>query len=103
LGGDQVAAKNVVVLEVVHDLSFVDPKYGAIPKARLVNNEGIAHVFSDGYYLLGSWSKGESEDPIILTTASGEVLKLAIGNTWVEMMDVPKSVLKISLTEPATE
>jgi hypothetical protein len=103
LGGDQVAAKNVVVLEVVHDLSFVDPKYGAIPKARLVNNEGIAHVFSDGYYLLGSWSKGESEDPIILTTASGEVLKLAIGNTWVEMMDVPKSVLKISLTEPPTE
>jgi len=45
LGGDQVAAKNVVVLEVVHDLSFVDPKYGAIPKAKLVNNEGIAYVF----------------------------------------------------------
>ena len=36
-------------------------------------------MFSDGYYLKGSWSKGESEDPIILTTESGEVLKLAIG------------------------
>ena len=103
VGGDQVAAKNVVVMEVVHDLSFVDPKYGAIPKAKLVNNEGIAHVFSDGYYLKGSWSKGESEDPIILTTESGEVLKLAIGNTWVEMMDVPKSVLNVSLTEAPTE
>jgi len=102
-GGDQVAAKNVVVLEVVHDQSFVDPKYGVIPKAKLVNNEGIAHVFSDGYYLKGTWSKGDSEAPIILTTASGEVLKLAIGNTWVEMMDVPKSVLKISLTEAPTE
>ena len=98
-----MAAKNVVVMELVHDLSFVDPKYGAIPKAKLINNEGIAHVFSDGYYLKGSWSKGESEDPIILTTESGEVLKLAIGNTWVEMMDVPKSVLNVSLTEAPTE
>ena len=102
-GGDQVAAKNIVVIEVVHDLSFVDPKYGAIPKAKLINNEGIAHVFSDGYYLKGSWSKGESGDPIILTTESGEVLKLAIGSTWVEMMDIPKSVLSISLTEAPTE
>ena len=98
-----MAAKNIVVMEVVHDLSFVDPKYGAIPKAKLINNEGIAHVFSDGYYLKGSWSKGESGDPIILTTESGEVLKLAIGNTWVEMMDIPKSVLSISLTEAPTE
>lgn len=102
-GGDQVAAKNVVVMEVVHDLSFIDPKYGAIPKAKLVNNEGIAHVFSDGYYLKGTWSKGGSEDPIILTTETGEVLKLAIGNTWVEMMDIPKSVLTVLLPEAATE
>ena len=102
-GGDQLAAKNVVVMEVVHDLSFVDPTYGAIPEARLENNEGIAHVFSDGYYLKGAWSKGGIEDPVILTTDAGEFLKLAVGNTWVEMMDIPKSVLDISLTAPATE
>jgi len=102
-GGDQVAAKNVVVMEVVHDLSFIDPKYGAIPKAKLINNEGIAHVFSDGYYLKGTWSKGSSEESIILTTEAGEVLKLAVGNTWVEMMDVPKSVLTVLLPEAATE
>ena len=100
-GGDQVVAKNVVVLEVVHDLSFVDPKYGAIPKAKLENNEGIAHVFSDGYYIQASWSKGESAEGIRLFTESGEELKLAIGNTWVEMMDVPKSVLTIDQVEPS--
>ncbi len=102
-GGDQVAAKNVVVLEVVHDLSFIDPKYGAIPKAKLENNEGIAHVFSDGYYLQGTWFKGSSEDPIKLATSTGEELKLAIGNTWVEMMDVPRSKLTVNFPEVETE
>ena len=97
--GAQVVAKNVVVMEVVHDLSFVDPKYGAIPKAKLINNEGIAHIFSDGHYIQGSWSKGDSQDGIKLFTEAGEPLKLAIGNTWVEMMDIPKSVLTISEPE----
>jgi len=103
VGGDQVAAKNVVVMEVVHDLSFVDPKYGAIPKAKLENNEGIAHVFSDGYYIQGTWSKGSSEEPIKLSTQTGEELKLAVGNTWVEMMDIPKSVLTVESPEVETE
>jgi len=98
-GGDQVTAKNVVVLEVVHDLSFVDPKYGAIPKAKLENNEGIAHIFSDGYYIQGAWSKGAIDEGIKLLTESGESLKLAIGNTWIELMDIPKSTLTINQPE----
>ena len=103
-GGERVVAKNVVVMEVVHDLSFVDPKYGAIPKAMLTNNEGIAHIFSDGYYIQGSWAKGESEAPIKLFDAQGQPLKLAIGNTWVEMMDVARSSLTITEPEvPETE
>lgn len=102
LDGQQVAAKNVVVMEVVHDLSFVDPKYGAIPKAKLENNSGIAHVFSDGYYIQAQWSKGASAEGIKLTTESGEELKLAVGNTWIEMMDVARSDLSISQPE-ATE
>ncbi|MDG2478902.1 MAG: DUF3048 C-terminal domain-containing protein, partial [Aquiluna sp.] len=63
----------------------------------------IAHIFSDGYYVKGSWSKGGIEDPIQLHTEAGQELKLAVGNTWVEMMDVPKSVLSISFPEAATE
>ena len=43
------------------------------------------------------------EDPIQLHTEAGQELKLAVGNTWVEMMDVPKSVLSISFPEAATE
>ena len=95
LDGEQVVAKNVVVMEVVHDLSFVDPKYGAIPKAKLENNEGIAHVFSDGHYIQAIWSKGESAEGIQLFTEAGEALTLAVGNTWVEMMDIPRSSMTI--------
>ncbi|MEY3624832.1 MAG: hypothetical protein RL696_213 [Actinomycetota bacterium] len=102
-GGDQVVAKNVVVMEVEHDLSFVDPKYGAIPKAKLIENQGVAHVFSDGFYLRGTWSKAGSDAPIKLSLESGEPLKLAIGNTWVEMMDLPKSKLKITEPEVVSE
>lgn len=99
--GDRVVAKNVVVMEVAHDLSFVDPKYGAIPKAKIVDNQGIAHVFSDGYYIQATWSKGASDEHITLTLDSGESVKLAVGNTWVEMMDLPKSTL--SITEATAE
>ena len=97
--GERVLAKNVVVMEVTHDLSFVDPKYGAIPKAKLVDNSGIAHIFSDGYYLKATGSKKAIDAPILLTLDSGESVKLAVGNTWVEMMDLPKS--KLTTTQPA--
>ena len=96
--GEQVVAKNVVVMEVSHDLSFVDPKYGAIPKAKLIDNSGVAHIFSDGYYIKATWSKKATDAPILLTLDSGESVKLAVGNTWVEMADLPKSTLTI--TEP---
>lgn len=99
VGGDRVVAKNVIVMEVVHDNSFVDPRYGAIPKAKLENNEGIAHVFSDGHYIQAGWSKGASSEGIKLFTESGEELKLAIGSTWIEMMDVPRSTLTIEQPE----
>lgn len=99
---EQLLSKNVVVLEVTHDLSFRDPKYGPIPKAELVNNTGVAHIFTDGYYLKAIWTKGAINSRIKLTTESGAEVKLAAGNTWFELMDQPRSKLKIVFPEPAT-
>lgn len=99
--GERVIAKNVVVMEVTHDLSFVDPKYGAIPKAEITNNSGVAHIFSEGYYLKATWTKGAIDEPILLKLESGESVMLAPGNTWIEMMDLPKS--KISISYPEAE
>jgi hypothetical protein len=102
-GGDQVIAKNVIVMEVEHDLSFIDPKYGAIPKAKINDNTGVAHIFSDGYYLKAIWTKAGNDQPIVYTLETGESVKLAIGNTWIEMMDLPKAKLTITKPEVATE
>jgi len=99
---EQILAKNVVVLEVTHDLSFRDPKYGPIPKAELVNNTGVAHIFSDGHYLKAVWSKGAINARIKLTTEAGAAILLAAGNTSFELMDQPRSKLSVVFPEPAT-
>ena len=99
-GGDRVVTKNVVVLELEHDNSFIDPRYGPIPKAKLENNTGVAHIFTDGYYLKATWKKAGSSAPILLFTEDGAPVKLAIGNTWVEMMDLPRSKLTVVAPEP---
>ena len=102
-GGAQVMAKNVIVMEVEHDLSFIDPKYGPIPKAKINDNTGVAHIFSDGYYLKAVWTKAGNDQPIRYSLTTGEPVKLAIGNTWVEMMDLPKSKLTIAKPPVSTE
>jgi hypothetical protein len=86
---------------VVSDNSFVDRRYGVIPSAKLINNTGVAHVFSDGHYIKGTWKKARSEDPILLFLESGEAIKLAPGNTWVEMMDSARS--KLTIVQPKPE
>lgn len=96
---ERVVAKNIIVLEHTSDLSFIDGRYGPIPKAQIVDNTGVAHIFSNGYYLKAIWTKGSITSPIRLTTETGEVVELAYGNTWIEMMDVPKS--KLTVIEPA--
>jgi hypothetical protein len=100
---EQLLAKNVVVLEVTHDLSFRDPKYGAIPKAELVDNSGVAHIFSEGFYLKAIWTKGSLSSRIVLTTEAGAEVKLAAGNTWFELMDQPRIRLIIVEPQPASE
>jgi hypothetical protein len=90
-------------MEVEHDNSFIDPRYGAIPKAKLENNSGVAHIFTDGYYLKATWSKAGSSAPILLSNEDGTPVKLAMGNTWVEMLDQGRSKMTIVMKpEPST-
>jgi hypothetical protein len=100
---ERVFAKNIVVIEHTSDLSFIDPRYGPIPKAEIVDNTGVAHIFSNGYYLKAVWTKGAMNQPFKLTTVDGQAVQLAIGNTWIEMMDVPRSKLTVVEPEPVEE
>ena len=81
---EQVRAKNVVVLEVQIDSSIRDARYGVIPKTIMIGS-GKAWVFVDGTYVEGTWTKASQTSPIELLDSTGAVIKLAPGNTWVEL------------------
>ena len=97
LDGKQLTAANVIVLRVAVDRSFRDPRYGFVPKT-LLEGTGKGQVFSDGKVLDVTWTKAKATDYPALTTASGEVVKLAPGNTWFEL--VPSDVGKVTVTYP---
>ena len=97
LDGKQLTAANVVVLRVSVDRSFKDPRYGFVPKT-LLEGAGKGQVFSDGKVIDVNWTKAKATDYPSLTTASGEVVKLAPGNTWFEL--VPSDVGKVTVDYP---
>ena len=96
LDGAQVAATNIVVLSVKIDRSYLDKKYGHIPKTIMVDT-GKAWIFTGGKYVEATWSKTSATSPISIVDSAGAPVLLAPGNTWVELMPVAPEG-KISIT-----
>lgn len=94
-----IRATNVVVLQTKTDNSFKDPKYGPIPRTVMVDS-GVAWVFSNGKRVKGTWTKSSQSAPIQLFDESGAPIKLAVGNTWIELMANPAKIT-IKSPEPA--
>jgi hypothetical protein len=83
--GSQIRATNIVVLNVGVDRSYLDGKYGNVPKTVMVG-KGTAVVMSGGKYVKALWSKADKTSRIILTDEAGAAILLAPGNTWVELL-----------------
>ena len=94
--GEIIRATNVVVLKTKTDNSFRDPKYGPIPRTVMIDS-GIAWVFSNGKRVKGTWTKSSQSAPIQLFDDTGAPIKLAVGNTWIELMGEPS---KITIESP---
>jgi hypothetical protein len=90
----QLTATNVLVLRVAVDRSFSDPRYGNVPKT-LLEGTGTGTVFSDGKSLDVTWTKTSASQYVILTDSKGNVIRLAPGNTWMEL--VPTDVGKVTI------
>jgi hypothetical protein len=88
---EQVSAKNVVVLEVIIDSGISDSRYGVIPRTIMISS-GRAWVFEDGRHVEGTWSKASQTAPIVLLDSTGAPIKLAPGNTWVELMPTTSKI-----------
>ncbi len=91
-----IRATNVVVIQTKTDNSFKDPKYGPIPRTVMIDS-GMAWVFSNGKRVKGTWTKASQTAPIQLFDAAGAPIKLAVGNTWIELMAEPS---KITIKSP---
>ena len=95
LSGEQVRATNVVVLDVKIDRSYLDHKYGNVPKTIMISS-GKAWVFTAGRMVEVQWQKTSATGRIILTDATGAAITLAPGNTWVELKPAsPEGAIKV--------
>jgi hypothetical protein len=102
LDGEQIHAVNIVVMEVAEDRSYKDGKYGNVPKAVMIGT-GKGWVFTGGKYIEATWSKASATSPILLVDATGATVKLAPGNTWVELMPkAPEGKLTINKVPAAS-
>lgn len=83
--GEQVTAANVVVQVVeLRDSGIVDAAGNPSPEVVAVGS-GDAYVLRDGRLIEGTWERGADGDVTRFLDASGEVIPLAPGRTWVEL------------------
>jgi hypothetical protein len=83
--GARLSAVNLVILrvpvQVIQD----------IPTTLLIGS-GEAWVLTGGKALAATWSKSDREAPIRIVDANGLAVRLAPGNTWVELVPTAGSV-----------
>lgn len=82
--GAQLSAVNVVVLRVPVQV------IQSIPTTLLIG-QGEAFVSTGGRTVAATWFKGSMTDPIRILDAQGVAVRLAPGNTWVELVPLAGS------------
>ncbi len=84
--GVRLSATNVVIMRVdVRDTGTVDPAGAPVPETVL-EGTGEVWVLGGGKAVKGTWSKGGTKDPVVLTAEDGTPILLAPGNSWVELV-----------------
>jgi hypothetical protein len=88
--GVPLAPKNVVVMTV----SYVggDPRDFNIGAEATLTGQGKLQVFTGGKVITGTWTRPDRAKPAKLLDATGAEIKLAPGQTWVELPDASYTV-----------
>ena len=93
--GIPLRAVNVVVLRVdVVTTPFTDAAGNHVPETVMVGS-GEALIATGGHTVTATWSKASVTAPVVLTGADGQPLRLAPGNTWIEL--VPKGTGSVTV------
>jgi hypothetical protein len=84
--GTQVHATNVLILRVESKKEKIGTGGGkAVPVLNLIDATGDIVALSGGKAVKGTWQKAGPNEPFVLKAADGSPLRLAPGNTWVEL------------------
>ncbi|MBY3555789.1 DUF3048 domain-containing protein [Modestobacter lapidis] len=84
--GTPLRAANVVVLRVdIVSTAATDPAGNPVPETVLVGS-GEALVATGGSTIPGRWTKHAVGERLFLTGPDGNPVRLAAGNTWVELV-----------------
>jgi len=83
--GDGVAADNVVVIYVSHTFANAGEQDDEIYHIDLVDS-GRAYVFRNGLAFPARWTRTDLDQPLVLTTLSGEAFGLRPGRTFFQVL-----------------
>lgn len=86
--GGQLSAVNVVIVRVAVSND------GGVPKTELIGG-GDAWALSGGAIVHATWSKPDRTSPIRLVDDTGAVIRLAPGNSWIELVPNAGSVTQV--------
>ncbi len=97
--GEQLNFKNIVVISARHVESWIpETEVGQGAKSIEIQiwGEGPATIFRDGQRFEGQWQRNDPQDMITFTDKEGNILPLAPGNTWFQL--VPLGFDKLYVT-----
>lgn len=78
-GNPEPVAPNVIIAMVVSESLMADNYHENI---RTIGS-GTATIFQNGKVIEGSWTKTSAEEQIVFRDASGNIIKLTPGQTWI--------------------
>jgi hypothetical protein len=91
VGGNPIDTTNVVVMKVpVTYGPWVENSGGGLEVQAQMTGSGPVTVMRNGQQITGTWNRPALGAPMTLTSATGAVIALAPGQTWVEV--VPNAV-----------
>ena len=87
--GKRVAPDNVLVIRAKQHYAKIFSGGGHDePIHDIINAKGTFYYFHGGKYVTGTWSKGAVNKPFTFTLADGSPLKMAPGQTYVELPQI---------------
>lgn len=83
----EFGAKNLIVIHAPQrDAGYRDPAGNPVPETYFAGS-GQYELFAGNVYTTGTWSKADLSSTIVLKDANGQVVKMPVGKTWIELVN----------------